>query len=200
MKTTTIVFLFCVILAMGSGCTDSRGIPDNTPENTSPAAILFYEQGNRSIPLNISAIEVQDPKNITANVTSVIEILLDDQRTGILLENGWNITSIRRATDEHDPTLTTVDVEFRNEGLSFFIVVDEVQWKTLEGYCGAPGWISGPVSGPLPEDYHQAMEKSSRTVWVFDHYNNRVAMVYNQTTIFYLYPSYSIIDMEGAFD
>jgi len=30
-----------------------------------------------------------------ASVTEVIEILLADQRAGILLENGWKIASIR---------------------------------------------------------------------------------------------------------
>jgi hypothetical protein len=117
---------------------DSPDYPGNESIVPTPAAILYYKTGNLSIPLNISQIKVQDPKNFTANVTSVIEVLLGDQRAKILFENAWNITSVRRATDEHDPNLPYADVEFQKEGLSFFIGVDEKESRTLRGYSGAP--------------------------------------------------------------
>jgi len=41
---------------------------------------------------------------------------------------------------------------------------------------------------------------STKTYHVFDERNKRLAMIYNDTTIFYLYPSYSIINMEGILD
>ncbi len=189
-----------VSLVIGSGCIDIESTAGNFMVNEGPAVILHYEDGNLSMPINVSQIEIRDPENFTANVTAVVAVLLGDRRTGVLLENGWNITTVWRAIDEHDPNRTFVDVEFQKEGLSFFIRVDDYDRKTLKGYCGAQWWISEPVSGSLPQDYHQATDKSSRTVWVFDQKNSRVAMIYNQTTIFYLYPSYAIIDTDGLHD
>jgi hypothetical protein len=154
-----------------------------------PAPILYYKTGNQSVPLDISQIEVLDPKNFTANVTSVLEVLLDDQRAKILLENAWNITSVRRATDEHDPNLTYVDVEFQKEGLSFFIGVDEREGLTLQGYSGAP-W--GGERSPYPKPYYQSESlRGSNTMIVYDNRNEQsvIIMIYNKTAIFYLSPS-----------
>jgi hypothetical protein len=88
-------------------------------------------------------------------------------------------------------------VEFQKEGLSFYIGVDEREGRTAGGYCGAEVWIAEPVSGPRPGDYHQARDKMEGWWHVFDARNERVVIIYNSTTIFYLYPSYSIINMEG---
>jgi hypothetical protein len=101
------------------------------------------------------------------------------------------------ASEEDGPNRTYAEVEFRNDGLSFFIGVDETARRTLDGRCGAEWWLSTPVSGPMPEGYHQATDMLTNTNHVFDERNKRVAMIYNDTTIFYLYPSYAIIDMEG---
>jgi|GEM_PF-2623443 hypothetical protein len=35
-----------------------------------------------------------------------------------------------------------------------------------------------------------AMREDTDRWYVYDHHNERVAMIYNETTIFYLYPSY----------
>lgn len=198
MKQTAILLVTAILLAFGAGCTDSVAV--NASANATPAPILYYELGNFSFSLNISEIAVNDPENFTANATSVIEILLADQRTRILLENGWNITSARMASEEDDPNRTYAEVEFRKDGLSFFIGVDETAGRTLDGRCGAEWWVSTPVSGPLPEGYHQAMDKSTKTYHVFDEKNKRMAMIYNDTTIFCLHPSYSIMDMTGILD
>jgi len=194
MKQTPLLLVTLILLVFGAGCTDSVEV--NASENTTPAPVLYYEQENTSITLNLSEVTVDVPGNFTANVTMVLETLLADQRAGILLENGWNITSVRMASNEDDPNRAYVEVEFRHDGLSFFIGVDETARRTLDGRCGAEWWLSTPVSGPLPEGYHQATDKSTKTYHVFDERNKRVAMIYNDTTIFYLYPSYSIINME----
>lgn len=182
------------LLVIGAGCTDTEGSPNNLPVDENPSVILYYENANLSIPIDVSQIEVRDPGNFTANITSVITTLLNDQRTGLLLENGWKIASVSAATDEHDPNRTYTDVEFEKEGLSFFIMVDEAANKTLEGRCGAKWWVTESISGPLPEDYHQWKyfdENSLITYFVIDQKNEREVMVYNKTTIFYLYPSNS---------
>jgi len=187
MKTSIPIFCVLVLLLIGSGCTKST--IGELSVNETPAMILYYENANMSLPVNISQIEVRDPGNFTANVTSVITILFSDPRTGVLLENGWNITAVSGDADDHDPNRTYAEVEFKKEGLSFYIVVDDKTGRTLEGRCGAEWWISGSISGPLPQDYHQADDKSSGNVWVFDQKNRRVIMVYNQTTILFLSPS-----------
>ena len=195
MKQTSLLLVTVVLLVVGAGCTDFVEV--NAPENVTP---LSYEQGNVSIPRNLPEITVHDPGNFTGNVTAVLEIVLADRRAGILLENGWNVTSVRMASGEDDPDRPYAEVEFRNDGLSFFIGVDETVRRTLDGRCGAEWWLSTPVSGPLPRGYHQATDKLTCTYHVFDERNKRVAMIYNDTTIFYLYPSYAIIDMEGMLD
>ncbi len=131
-------------------------------------------------------------RSFDANVTEVIEIVLTDQRAGALLENGWNITSIRTGFEEEDPNQKHIDVEFRNDelSLSFFIEVDEQERHATTGRCSAPLWFGGPGRGPLPEDYHQTIKKFTNRWYVFDHHNDRLVTVYNKTTIFYLYPSY----------
>jgi len=159
----------------------------NTTETVTPAPILHYEQGNTSIPINASEIPVRD---FDANVTEVIEILLADQRAGALLEGGWKITSVRIGFD-YD-LRTHVDVEFRSDepSPSFFIEVDEREGHTGWGRCNVPRWLGGPFAGPYPEDYHQ--NRTFYHTYVFDHHNERVTMVYNDTTISYLYPSYGM--------
>ncbi|MFA5396309.1 MAG: hypothetical protein WC346_09910 [Methanogenium sp.] len=201
----TIIPIFCVLslLVIGSGCTGFKDSPVNISANETPAIILHYENENISVPVNVSQIEVRDPYYFTKNITSVIAILFNDPRTGILLANGWNISSVVGATDEHDPNRTHTKVEFEKEGLSFFIGVDETANRTLEGRCGAKQWVTEPISGPLPEDYHQWKyydEDSTMMYYVIDHKNERIVMLYNKTTIFFLYPSYATINFEGLND
>ncbi|KDE55344.1 hypothetical protein EI28_07690 [Methanoculleus sp. MH98A] len=171
-----------LLLALGAGCT-------STPENATPAPVLHYEQGNTSIPINVSEIPV---RTFDVNATEVIEIVLADQRAGILLEGGWKIASVRTGFD-YD-LRTHVDVEFRSDepSPSFFIEVDEQEGQTGWGRCNVPRWLGGPFAGPRPEDYHKDEAVRDGTNWwyVYDHHNDRVAMVYNGTTIIYLYPSY----------
>lgn len=191
-----VVFLFtAILLVFGAGCTDYVEV--DASESATPAPVLYYEQENTSIALNLPEITVHDSGNFTTNVTTVLETLPADQRAAILLENGWSVTSTRMVSDEDDPNRTCAEVEFRRDGLSFFIGVDETARRTLDGRYGAERWLSTPVPGPLSEGYHQATDMLTNTNHVFDERNKRVAMIYNGTTIFYLYPSYSIIDMEG---
>ena len=185
-----ILSLALLLLAFGAGCTDAP--ETNATENVTPAPVFIYERGNISIPINTSEIPV---RSFDANTTEVIEILLADQRSGILLENGWKIASVRTGFAKLrsvDPARTYVDVEFRRDepSPSFFIEVDE-QRRAGRGHCNVPEW-EGPSDGPYPEDYHQNWTSTNQfsAFSVFDHHNERLIMIYNETTIFYLYPSY----------
>ncbi|MCK8518412.1 hypothetical protein [Methanoculleus sp. 7T] len=196
MRLISILLFTLMSLVFVSGCIDSQEI--NPTENTTLAPFLYYERGNISTPLNISELPV---RNSTANVTGVIETLLADQRTGILLENGWKITSVSGAVDRDSPNRRYTDVEFEKEGLSYFIEVDETANRTLEGHSGAK--LRARPSDSPPEDYYKWKwfdEDSSVMYGVFDRKNDRAVMIYNKTTIFYLYPSYAIIDTEGLND
>ena len=150
MKRIFILSLALLLLAFGAGCT-------STTENVTPAPVLHYEQGNTSIPINTSEISV---RRFDVNATEVIGIVLADPRAGILLEGGWNITSIRRGFEEEDPNIEHIDVEFRNDelSLSFFIEVDEREKRATEGRCNATIWGGRPwpdSKEPRPEDYYQ---------------------------------------------
>jgi hypothetical protein len=186
MRQKPVLLVVLLLLALGAGCT-------STPENATPAPVLHYEQGNTSIPINVSEIPV---RTFDVNATEVIEIVLADQRAGILLEGGWNITSIRTGFEEEDPNREHIDVEFRNDelSLSFFIEVDEREERATRGRCSAIVWGGRPwpdSKEPRPEDYYQNyyLPKTDQFA-VIDCQNERIVMVYNETTIFYLYPSY----------
>jgi len=190
MKRIFILSLVLLLLALGAGCIDSWDT--DTPENVTPAPVLHYERGNISIPINVSEIPV---RRFDVNATEVIEIVLADPRAGILLEGGWNITSIRTGFEKEDPNTEHIDVEFRNDelALSFFIKVDEREKQTGRGRCSATIWRGHPwTSEPFPEeeDYHQAVNPYMGLFSVIDHHNERLIMTYDDTTIFYLYPSY----------
>ncbi|NMA10092.1 MAG: hypothetical protein GX932_03615 [Methanomicrobiales archaeon] len=187
MRLISFLLFMLLLLAFGAGCIDPP--ETNATENVTPAPVLHYERGGVSIPINVSEIPV---RGFDANVTEVIEILLADQRAGALLEGGWKIASVQTSYD-YD-LRTHVDVEFRSDepSPSFFIEVDEQKGHTGWGRCNVPLWLGGPFAGPYPEDYHQNWTPRRGVDWiyVFDHHNDRVVMVYNETTIFYLYPSY----------
>jgi hypothetical protein len=190
MKQVFILSLALLLLASGAGCIDFWGT--DTTENVTSAPVLHYEQGNTSIPINISEIPV---RRFDVNATEVIELVLVDPRVGILLEGGWKITSIRTGFEEADPNREHIDVEFRNDelSLSFFIEVDERERQTGRGRCSATIWMGHPwTSEPFPEeeDYYQTGDPHRDQLYVLDHHNERLVMVYNETTIFYLYPSY----------
>jgi hypothetical protein len=189
MKRIFILSLALVFLVFGVGCVDSWGT--DTPENATIPPILHYERGNVSISVNTSEIPV---RRFDVNVTEVIEIVLTDRRAGVLLENGWNITSVRAGFAEEDPNREHIDVEFQSDELplSFFIEVEEEEKQTGKGRCNATIWGGRPwpeSTGPCP-DYYQAANLYMNRFEVIDRNNERVLMVYNKTTIFYLYPSY----------
>ncbi len=190
MKQVFILSLVLLLLAFGAGCID---FPEtNTTKTAASTPILHYERGNILIPINTSEIPV---RTFDVNATEVIEIVLADQRAGILLEGGWQITSIRTGFEGEDPNREHIDVEFRNDelSLSFFIEVDEWERQTGRGRCSATIWRGHPwTSEPFPEeeDYHQAVNPYMGLFVVVDHHNERVIMAYDDTTIFYLYPSY----------
>jgi len=190
MKRIFILSLTLLLLALGAGCIDFPGA--NATENATSPPVLHYERENVSIPINTSEIPV---RTFDVNATEVIEIVLADQRAGILLEGGWQITSIRTGFEGEDPNREHIDVEFRNDelSLSFFIEVDEWERQTGRGRCSATIWRGHPwTSEPFPEeeDYHQAVNPYMGLFVVVDHHNERVIMAYDDTTIFYLYPSY----------
>ena len=190
MKQVFILSLVLLLLAFGAGCID---FPEtNTTKTAASTPILHYERGNILIPINTSEIPV---RTFDVNATEVIEIVLAVQRAGILLEGGWQITSIRTGFEGEDPNREHIDVEFRNDelSLSFFIEVDEWERQTGRGRCSATIWRGHPwTSEPFPEeeDYHQAVNPYMGLFVVVDHHNERVIMAYDDTTIFYLYPSY----------
>lgn len=232
MKTECSLFFVLMILLASCGCIGTRdavgddGVQNSTaeglPVNSSFAPTSAATKGTE-MPVDLSQIEIRGGQNFSPNVTLISSILRDDLRTGILIENGWNITSINEPlqswgivdpvrleewnvtsinemNDRKDRARGSAAVEFQKEGLSFYIGVDEHEGRTAGGYCGAEVWIAEPVSGPRPEDYHQTRDKLEGWWHVFDDRNERVVMIYNSTTIFYLYPSYSIINMEGILD
>jgi len=187
MRQNSVLLVALLLLAFGAGCIDF------SETNATSTPILHYEQGNTSIPINVSEIPV---RTFDVNATEAIEIVLADQRAGILLEGGWNITSIRTGFEEADPNREHIDVEFRNDelSLSFFIEVDEREERATRGRCSAIVWGGRPwpdSKEPRPEDYYQNyyLPKTDQFA-VIDCQNERIVMVYNKTTIFYLYPSY----------
>lgn len=199
MKHSSILLFALLLLVLVAGCTDFKAL--DTSKNTTPAPLLHYERGNISISINTSEIPM---RRFDVNVTEVIEIALVDQRAGILLENGWNITSIRTGFEEEDPDQKHIDVEFRNDELplSFFIEVNEEEKRAGKGRCSALVWGGRPwpdSTGPLPEevDYYQAVNPYMNLFEVIDRHKERVVMVYNKTTIFYLYPSYGDAHLWG---
>jgi len=198
-----------MILLASCGCIDTQdavgyddmqnGTAEGLPINGSftPASAA---NGGTETPVDLSQIEIRGGSDFSPNVTLISSILQNDPRTGLLIENGWNITSINEKNDEKDRDQSYADVEFRKDGLSFYIGVDEQEGHTTGGYGDAGVWVAEPVSGPRPGNYHQAKDKMEGWWHVFDDRNERVVMIYNSTTIFYLYPSYLIIDMEGILD
>ncbi len=206
MKTGYLLLIVLMVLLAACGCTDTRDpIGDGEVQNDATGRFpkngsltpASMDTGTTEIPVDLSQVEITGSMDFSPDVSSIILILLSDPRAGVLLENGWNITSVNERCDEGYRDRCCVDVEFRKDGLSFFIGVDELEGHTIEGYCNAEAWVAEPISGSLPEDYHKAKDKTEGRWHVFDHCNERVVMIYNETTIFYLYPSYAIIDMEG---
>jgi len=156
--------------------------------------------GGTGMPVDLSQAEIRGGPDFSPNVTRISSILRNDPRARLLIENGWNVASINEMNDTKDRARGSAAVEFQKEGLSFYIGVDEQEGHTTGGYCDAEVWVAEPVSGPRPGNYHQAKDKMEGWWHVFDDRNERVVMVYNSTMFFYLYPSYSIIDMEGILD
>ena len=208
MKTKCSIYFVLMILLASCGCIDTQRPVEDDGMNDSMDGLLMngsftpasVATGGTGIPVDLSQVEIRGGPNFSPNVTLISSILQNDPRTGILIENGWNITSINEMNDEKDRARGSATVEFQKEGLSFYIVISEQEGHTTGGYCGAEIWIAEPVSGPRPGDYHQARDKLEGWWHVFDDRNERVIMIYNDTTIFYLYPSYSIIDIEGILD
>ena len=173
MRQNPVLLVALLLLAFGAGCT-------STPENATPAQVLHYEQGNTSIPINVSEIPV---RTFDVNATEVIGIVLADQRAGILLEGGWKIASIRAGFEEEDPNREHIDAEFRNDelSLSFFIEVDEREERATRGRCSPIVWGGRPwpdSKEPRPEDYYQNyyLPKTDQFA-VIDCQNERIVMV-----------------------
>ena len=208
MKTKCSIYFVLMILLASCGCIDTQKPVEDDGMNDSMDGLLMngsftptsVATGGTGVPVDLSQVEIRGGPNFSPNVTLISSILQNDPRTGILIENGWNITSINEMNDEKDRARGSATVEFQKEGLSFYIAISEQEGRTAGGYCGAEIWIAEPVSGPRPGDYHQARDKLEGWWHVFDDRNERVIMIYNDTTIFYLYPSYSIIDIEGVLD
>ncbi len=221
MKTEWSLFFVLMVLLASCGCIDTRGgdgVQNDTADELPVNGSLTPAPVNTGVSIDLSQVEVGDGPDFSPNITLISSILQNDLRTGLLIESGWSITSITEPLQSWgtvdparlDPAdITSIDeinekssaaVEFQKGGLSFFIGVDEQGERTAGAYCGAEVWAGGPASDPRPEDYHQARDKMEGWWHVFDNRNERVVMIYNGTTFIYLYPSYSIIDMEGILD
>jgi len=221
MKTEWSLFFVLMVLLASCGCIDTRGgddVQNGTTDELPVNGSLTPAPVNTGVSIDLSQVEVGDGPDFSPNITLISSILQNDLRTGLLIESGWSITSITEPLQSWgtvdparlDPAdITSIDeinekssaaVEFQKGGLSFFIGVDEQGERTAGAYCGAEVWTGGSASGPRPEDYHQARDKMEGWWHVFDNRNERMVMIYNSTTIFYLYPSYAIIDMEGILD
>jgi len=208
MKTKCSLFFVLMIMLASCGCIDTRGAVGDGGMNDTMDGLLMngsftpasVATGSTGIPVDLAQVEIRGGSNFSPNVTLISSILQNDPRTELLIENGWNVTSINEMNDEKDRARGSATVEFQKEGLSFYIGISEQEGRTAGGYCGAEIWIAEPVSGPRPGDYHQARDKLEGWWHVFDDRNERVIMIYNSTTFFYLYPSYSIIDIEGILD
>lgn len=226
MKTEWSLFFVLMVLLASCGCIDTRGgddVQNGTTDELPVNGFLTPAPVNTGVSIDLPEVEVRGGPDFSPNITLIASILQNDLRTRLLIENGWNITSITEPLQSWgtvdparlDPAdVTSIDeinekkiraqgsaaVEFQKEGLSFIIGVDEQEERTAGAYCGAEVWTGGSASGPRPKDYHQARDKMEGWWHVFDNRNERMVMIYNSTTIFYLYPSYAIIDMEGILD
>ncbi|MDD4253836.1 MAG: hypothetical protein PHP59_00470 [Methanofollis sp.] len=181
--------LILIVLLVCSGCT-STPPPTEVPVNETPTLPVLY---HNNVAIDLAGIEINDPELFTANLTSTITTVLPDSRAGLLLDHGWSITSVRQEFDEEVLERPYVLVEFMKNGLSFYIMVDEEEGRVIGGYCGAEVWVAGPISGPLPKDYSQALDKSTRRMYVFDHRNggwDGDVMIYDQNGIYYLNPDF----------
>ncbi|KUK99202.1 MAG: Uncharacterized protein XE10_1867, partial [Methanoculleus marisnigri] len=185
MKTKCSIYFVLMILLASCGCIDTQKPVEDDGMNDSMDGLLMngsftptsVATGGTGIPVDLSQVEIRGGPNFSPNVTLISSILQNDPRTGILIENGWNITSINEMNDEKDRARGSATVEFQKEGLSFYIAISEQEGRTAGGYCGAEIWIAEPVSGPRPGDYHQARDKLEGWWHVFDDRNERVIMI-----------------------
>jgi hypothetical protein len=111
MKTKCSLFFVLMILLASCGCIDTQspveddGMQNGTAEGL-PVKSSFTPTsaatGGTKIPVDLSQIEVRGGPNFSPNVTLISSILQDDPRTGILIENGWIITSINEPLQSWD--------------------------------------------------------------------------------------------------
>jgi hypothetical protein len=180
--------LTLIVLLVCSGCT-STNPPTEAPVIETPTLPVLH---HNDVAVDLAGIEVREPELFTANLTSTITTVLPDSRAGLLLDHGWNITSVRQEFDEEVLDRPYVRVEFMKNNLSFYFLVDEEKDQIIRGYCGAKVWVAGPISGPLPKDYSQALDKHTRQWWVFDHRDESVGMVmaYDKSGIYRFNPDF----------
>ncbi|MDD4253835.1 MAG: hypothetical protein PHP59_00465 [Methanofollis sp.] len=187
-KIQFLTFLALITLIACSGCT-STPPPTAVPVNETPTLPVLH---HNDVAVDLSAIEINDPELFTANLTSTVSTVLPDSRAGLLLDHGWNITSVRQEFNDEVLDRPYVRVEFMKNNLSFYFLVDEEKDQIIRGYCGAKVWVAGPISGPLPKDYSQAFDKHTRQWWVFDHRDESVGMVmaYDKNGIYRFNPDF----------
>lgn len=188
MKSLLSSFFLVLVLVVCSGCTSTNPPAETTPNETPTLPVLYHN----NVAIDLSAIEIKDPELFTANLTSTISTVLPDSRAGLLLDHGWNITSVRQEFDDEVLDRPYVRVAFMKNNLSFYFLVDEDKDQIIRGYCGAKNRVAGPISGPLPKDSSQAIDKATGQVWVFDHRENSVGIVmtYDNNVIYELNPDF----------
>ena len=198
------VFIIFLALVIAAGCVGSPADHEDIQEDETSFITFSYNNGSSQISVDISAIDRTGMENSSVDPFPVIDTALDDSCAGILLENGWEMVSVSKVVDEGGNDTKLAELEFRKDNLSFYIVIDEHDMTVVRGYSDVISWISEPVSGPLPEGFHKAKDKIEGWWYVFDIQKNssdsKIAMIYNDTNILYLYPSYSIINTEGIYD
>lgn len=182
------ISLFSVFLALlaFSGCTSIPPSGETPVNETPPRPVLHHND----ITIHLSEIEIKDPELFTTNLTSTITMLLLDARVTLLLEHGWNITSVKEF-DEKILDRPYVLVEFMKNDLSFYFVVDEEDERILRGYCSAKRWNTS--TGPRPEDYYQVHDKKTGLENVVDVRNESdvaTVMIYGDSKILYLNPRF----------
>ena len=111
MKTECSLFVVLMILLASCGCIDTQSpVEDDSMQNGTAEGLPVNSSftptsaatGGTKIPVDLSQIEIRGGPNFSPNVTLISSILQNDPRTGILIENGWDITSINEPLQSWD--------------------------------------------------------------------------------------------------
>lgn len=97
MKTEWSLFFVLMVLLASCGCIDTRGgddVQNGTTDELPVNGSLIPAPVNTGVSIDLSEVEVRGGPDFSPNFTLIASILQNDLRTRLLIENGWNITSI----------------------------------------------------------------------------------------------------------